>query len=252
MSAAGNAYLLLYNLSLTIGWAYCLYLTYQVVILQHGGPAELWTVLEFPLKIVQTSALLEVVHSATGLVRSPLAVTAMQVASRQWVLWGLLVPLPAATTTGGIELGEVAGVKLQLSLVSLIVAWGLSEVIRYSFFAFKELGHIPYPSTWLRYTGFLVLYPVGVSSELAIAWMALPAIRQKQMWRLTMPNMLNFGFDYGMLCVVVMLTYIPGLPHLYSYMLTQRKKVLSPSARSHDGKAPAAQAAAGKAAVKRE
>eukprot|EP00951_Prasinocladus_malaysianus_P037525 scaffold403922_cov50-Prasinocladus_malaysianus.AAC.1 len=50
-----------------------------------------------PLKIVQTAALLEVVHSAVGLVRSPVLITAMQVASRIWILWGVVVAVPSTT-----------------------------------------------------------------------------------------------------------------------------------------------------------
>lgn len=36
---------------------------------------------------------------------------------------------------------------------------------------------MPYVLLWLRYTGFIVLYPIGVSSELAMLWFALPTIK---------------------------------------------------------------------------
>lgn len=62
---------------------------------------------------------------------------ALQVASRLWVLWGVIVPVQGPTTSGAIVLGHVGGVTLQLNLASLLVAWCLSEVVRYSFFALK-------------------------------------------------------------------------------------------------------------------
>jgi very-long-chain (3R)-3-hydroxyacyl-CoA dehydratase len=40
--------------------------------------------------IVQTCALLEVAHTLLGWVRSPLQTTAMQVASRLWIVWGIV------------------------------------------------------------------------------------------------------------------------------------------------------------------
>ena len=110
--------------------------------------------MQLPLKISQTAALLEVVHAATGLVRSPVAITAMQVASRIWCLWGIVVPCAPVTIYGGIPAAApylYKGIRAQLNLVSLLTAWCSSEVVRYGFFALKEvMGTPPYFATWLR------------------------------------------------------------------------------------------------------
>jgi len=41
----------------------------------------------------------------------------------------------------------------------------------------EALGFVPYFLLWLRYTGFIVLYPLGVASELTVAYLALPTIK---------------------------------------------------------------------------
>ena len=87
----------------------------------------------------------------------------------------------------------------------------------------------PYVLLWLRYSAFIVLYPVGVASELTMAWLAKPTIQRQRMWSVSMPNRANFAFDYYWCCIIVAAAYSVGLPQLYSYMLTQRKKVLGPS-----------------------
>jgi hypothetical protein len=46
----------------------------------------------------------------------------------------------------------------------------------------QELGMQPYALLWLRYTAFLVLYPLGVGSELAEVALALPSIRARRPW----------------------------------------------------------------------
>ena len=79
---------------------------------------------------------------------------------------------------------------------------------------------------WLRYSGFLVLYPLGVSSELAMVWLALPVIRLKGLWSIALPNPINFALSYDVVCVLAVAAYLPGFPHLFTYMLKQRKKVL--------------------------
>lgn len=58
------------------------------------------------LQITQTVAILEVVHAAVGLVRSPVFTTAQQVASRIFVVWGILTATPEAVQMGSISLAR--------------------------------------------------------------------------------------------------------------------------------------------------
>ena len=47
----------------------------------------------------------------------------------------------------------------------MVLSWAITEVVRYAFYTFSLLGHVPYPLLWLRYTLFYVLYITGASSE---------------------------------------------------------------------------------------
>lgn len=57
-----------------------------------------------PLQMVQSLAVMEVVHAVMGLVRSPVFTTAQQVASRLFIVWGILNAAPKSTTEGALEL----------------------------------------------------------------------------------------------------------------------------------------------------
>ncbi len=70
------------------------------------------------------------------------------------------------------------------------------QVIRYPWYALTALGVCPAALTWLRYTMFIPLYPVGVISEMALMYNALPAICEDGRWSLRLPNAANFGFEY--------------------------------------------------------
>lgn len=56
----------------------------------------------------------------------------------------------------------------------MVLAWSVTEVIRYSFYAFTLLGGVPYPLLWLRYTLFYILYPIGAGSEASLIYATLP------------------------------------------------------------------------------
>jgi hypothetical protein len=74
----------------------------------------------------------------------------------------------------------------------------------------QEMGSVPYISLWLRYTAFIVLYPLGVASELTMVYLALPTIKKTGMWSWPMPNVANFAVDYFWVCIAVCIVSCQG------------------------------------------
>ena len=168
-------------------------------------------------------------HAVVGIARSPVLVTAMQVSSRLMVVWGVLYSAPPSRTAHLPLFGaDAAGVPYGLGVPSLMFAWGVTEVVRYSFYFFKLLGAVPRVITWMRYTFFIVLYPVGVSSELFLAYSGFDHIVQSGALNYPMPNPYNVGVHFPTVMVLFFAGYVPGFPMLYGYMLKQRKTVLAP------------------------
>ena len=87
-------YLIFYNAACCVGWAYVLAMAVQALVkgIPEDGVSEALAGIfglkdmENVLTIVQSAALMEIVHAAIGLVRSPVVVTAMQVSSRIFAL----------------------------------------------------------------------------------------------------------------------------------------------------------------------
>lgn len=140
-------YLVVYNLASAAGWAYVLYLCFNSYAAGESA-SELWVKLNDPLTIVQTGALMEIVHSLVGFVPSPVFTVAMQVSSRILLVWGITRPYIAAQN--------------HWSLYQMAISWGLVEVPRYLFYVRAQFaGEMPYLLFWLRYSLFMVLYPTG-------------------------------------------------------------------------------------------
>lgn len=119
---------------------------------------NLWIDVELPLKIVQTAAALEVLHSMIGLVKSPWFTALMQVFSRVWTLWAVMDVAPPS--------------QKSIFLVLAVTSWGLVEVPRYLFYALNLLNAVPYPVFWLRYSLFAILYPTGITGEVGCMFLA--------------------------------------------------------------------------------
>jgi very-long-chain (3R)-3-hydroxyacyl-CoA dehydratase len=89
-----DLYLILYNLGCCAGWAYVLSIAIQSLVANGVSKSSLSSVYGEPgladaLMIVQSVALMEIVHAMIGFVRSPVIVTSLQVGSRIAALFAI-------------------------------------------------------------------------------------------------------------------------------------------------------------------
>ena len=135
-----KAYLVTYNVVQCLGWAYMLYLAsphLSNALLVSYNSSNLYHAVATALLVFQTAAILEVVHAATGLVKSNPVLTAFQVASRLMVTWMCLYLFREAQASLGLAL--------------LLLAWDITEIIRYAYYAINLLDLNLSILTWMRY-----------------------------------------------------------------------------------------------------
>ncbi|KAK0773576.1 hypothetical protein LTS02_010951 [Friedmanniomyces endolithicus] len=128
--------------------------------------------------------------------------TVMQVASRFLLVWLIAYFFPTT-------------VAQSPAYTSMLLAWSVTEVVRYSYFAVNlAYGGVPFWLTWVRYNAFFVLYPLGIGSECWLVWSSqVPGVRRWGVW-------------WERFCWAVLFVYIPGAYVLFTHMMAQRKKVL--------------------------
>lgn len=162
------------------------------------------------LSIAQGMAVLEILHAALKWVKSPIGSTIAQVSSRLLVLLVINL-LPVAGNT--LCLDEPWPNETVVGLLLISFAWSITELVRYSFY-FLSLFKIEWrPLLWMRYTFFIVLYPLGVTGE----WLILIYPILKNGWSF---NLTTAGL------ILLFLTYAYYFPVLYGYMWKQRKAKL--------------------------
>ncbi|KAK8849424.1 hypothetical protein IAR55_004756 [Kwoniella newhampshirensis] len=198
-------------------------------------------------KWTQTLAVLEVVHAGLGWVRSPLGTVMSQVASRVWTVWGVVEAVPDVSHSSPL-------------FATMLFAWSLTEVIRYTFYSLSLLSISLPLLNYLRYTTFIPLYPLGAGSEAFLSFSTLPPFstlfsdligrlplkwKSKAMksswgravlWKAAKGGMMRStassaasGRNWGWMELVRLGLFViwwPALYVLYTYMLKQRRKVL--------------------------
>lgn len=106
----------------------------------------------------------------------------MQVSSRILLVWGVVDAHPKATSPSPFY-------------SSMLLAWSITEVVRYSYFALNLRSGVPSFLTWLRYNTFYLLYPIGIGSEMVMIFKASEVSEKRWQW----------------LYLGVLLAYVPGL-----------------------------------------
>ena len=132
-----------------------------------GGDSSIWALVGPTCTLSQWLMILEIVHPMLGMVRASVGSTAVQVFSRIFLASVLNM------TDVSQNKDDFYGTFFP---ACLIVAWTITETIRYSFFGMNMLNIEFWPIKWCRYTFFILLYPLGVTGELGTIKLAFNEI----------------------------------------------------------------------------
>ncbi|MFT4681434.1 MAG: very-long-chain (3R)-3-hydroxyacyl-CoA dehydratase [Granulosicoccus sp.] len=156
------------------------------------------------LTLAQGLALLDVLHVGMSWVKGSIKPVAIGVFIRVFIV--VLLHL----------MGSSPKVQLPLDgriLIALI--WSFTEIIRHWHALSDLFGQKREGLTWLRYSGYVLFYPVGIIGELLISFQYL-AER-------------NFSMDvYGIVLILLSIAFVAGYPPLFKHMGKQRRRKLRP------------------------
>lgn len=156
------------------------------------------------LTLAQGLALLDVLHVGLKWVKGSMKPVAIRVSIRIFIV--VLLHLMGNST------------RIQLPIdgrILIALSWSFTEIIRHWHAISELLGKKREGLTWLRYSGYILFYPIGLIGELLISYQFL-AER-------------NFTIDiYGVVLFLLILTFIAGYPPLFKYMGKQRRRKLRP------------------------
>ncbi|KAJ3412887.1 hypothetical protein HDV05_008751 [Chytridiales sp. JEL 0842] len=206
-------YLILFNSISALGWWYITAITlvnlvqnfdfsHPVKSFERGFWKSSYMLVGQVVLYVQSLAALEILHAALRFVPSPLLTTTMQVFSRLTLVWFIVNehPFPQVTTSW--------------AYTTMVVAWGVTESIRYLYYALNLVGvKDVYALVWCRYTFFYVLYPLGAFSEIMVMQAALPFATK-------------INPIVGKVITVLGFSWSPAFYMMYTHMIKQRNKWL--------------------------
>lgn len=189
MNARIEIYLKAYNLVQLTGWFLAL------VSLPFSFMLSFYTVC-----FVQILSLLEIFHAYKKWNNSSPLLCFIQIAARLFILFFTYLLIFFTIFKEILFFYTV--------VYSMLLAWFIAEIIRYAYYVsgmFNVQGKL---ITWLRYSAFIICYPVGVIAEFFIMYTV-------------------FKYDdllsIKILMIIVALVYLYFFPKLYLHLFKQRK-----------------------------
>lgn len=210
-----KVYLLLYNIICYCGFLYVVSIL-GILYLKDGVQA-------FPAAYksvggVMTTLIIlqgaEIFHCLYGLTKSGVFTAILQVAGRSLVLFMLVTPEPR--------------IQEHPIVYYLFMVWSTVEIVRYPYYITQIYKKENRWLTWLRYSIWIPLYPLGFYCEAVIIYKSVTFLDETGRFSVSLPNALNFTFSFAtFLRMYLLLFLVPGGYTLMSHMYKARLKKLS-------------------------
>ncbi|XP_071518021.1 very-long-chain (3R)-3-hydroxyacyl-CoA dehydratase 3 [Panulirus ornatus] len=211
-----KVYLFLYNLWQLVGFIYIL--SVMAIRYIRDGPESMEGTYEsvgWMMHLCFMTQFLEVLHPLVGYTSGSVFEAVIQIGGRGIIFFCLIK---------GEERMQTKPVIFYLFLV-----WSMIEVVRYPYYMLRvydvQLGFL----TWLRYTIWIPLYPLGFICEGVVILRDIPYFDETGKFSVYLPNKWNFAFHFPtLLRCYLLFFFFPAMYKMMNHMYHQRVKKLGP------------------------
>ncbi|XP_018323230.1 very-long-chain (3R)-3-hydroxyacyl-CoA dehydratase [Agrilus planipennis] len=211
-----KVYLGFYNLFMFVSFLYIL-VVLGIMYVKNGYRSfdSAYEILGYVVIFLTSIQFLEILHCLLGYTSGSVFTTFIQVAGRMTVV--------------NLVLGSEHELQMNPEVYFLFLFWSLIEVIRYPYYITQIYKKEIKLLTWLRYTVWIPLYPLGFLMELIIIYKSIPYFERSKQYSVSLPNDINFSFSFPTFIRVYLLLFaFPLMYLLMSHMYRARRKKLAP------------------------
>lgn len=165
------------------------------------------------MRCSQALQYLEFFHALVGYTKGAALFPFLQVTGRNFILFAII--------------HAESRIQEMPVVFVLFMVWSIVELIRYPYYIISLVKKDIAGLTWLRYSVWIVLYPLGVLCEGTILLRSLSFFEETKRFTIEMPNKWNFTFDMVSFMKFYMgLVLLPGLYFVMKHMTKLRAKKL--------------------------
>lgn len=210
-----TVYLIMYNLYQFVGYFY-IWLVLLIELNRDGfekSSKSAFKTVGMPMKASQLLQYLEVLHAIVGYTNGSPIFPLLQVTGRNFILFGFI--------------NAEARCQDKPVILCLFIVWSSVELIRYPYYIISLVKREISWLTWLRYSVYVILYPLGFICEGLVMLVGIRYFEETKRFTIEMPNKWNFTFDMVYFTKFYMtFVFLPGLYIVMKHMTKLRAKKL--------------------------
>ncbi|XP_061671707.1 very-long-chain (3R)-3-hydroxyacyl-CoA dehydratase-like [Syngnathoides biaculeatus] len=206
-----KGYLFMYNLVQFLGFSWIFVLmTVRLFILGQDSFYDTFHIAADVMYFCQMMAVLEVINPLLGLVKTGFFPAMIQVAGRNVILF--------------VVFGCLDEMQTKSVVFFVFYLWSTIEVFRYPFYMLACIGMEWKLLTWLRYSLWILLYPLGVVAEAVAVIQSLSIFDATQLFSLPLPALLGHYLSFSYTLQLYLILLFLGLFINFQYLYKQRRR----------------------------
>jgi len=148
----GNQSMNFVNLLLSSIWCFKFFLLIKSIVAEIFK--DTYELIGHVVRYCQLLQFLEIIHPILGFTKTGIFMSVVQVSGRATILFALI--------------HSEERVQSSSAIFFLFYVWSVAELFRYPYYMIQLSKHKVYIVTWLRYSAWVVLYPLGFISEACV------------------------------------------------------------------------------------
>ncbi|XP_028679129.1 very-long-chain (3R)-3-hydroxyacyl-CoA dehydratase [Erpetoichthys calabaricus] len=206
-----RGYLFMYNLVQFLGFSWIFVnMTVRLFILGQDSFYDTFHTMADMMYFCQILAAAEIVHASIGLVKTVLIPTVIQVLGRNVILF--------------VIFGSLVDMQNKAVVFFVFYFWSAIEIFRYPYYMLSCIDSEWKLLTWLRYTIWIPLYPLGVLAEAMAVIQSLPIFTETGLYSIDIPWPLSFSISFSYVLQIYLVLMLLGLFVNFRHLYKQRRR----------------------------
>ncbi|KAM6961210.1 very-long-chain (3R)-3-hydroxyacyl-CoA dehydratase [Aplochiton taeniatus] len=206
-----NAFLFTYNLVQFLCFSWIFFnMTVRLFKLGQDSFYDTFHTISDMMFFCQILAAIEVLNAAFGIVRTGVVPTFIQVVGRNFILF--------------IIFGCLEKMHSKPVVFFVFYLWSAIEIFRYPFYMLGCLDTEWRTLTWLRYTIWIPLYPLGVLAEAVAVIQSIPIFDEAKLFSIPLPKAIGTSIPFSYVLKGYLVLMVLGLYINFRHLYKQRRR----------------------------
>ncbi|KAM3870696.1 very-long-chain (3R)-3-hydroxyacyl-CoA dehydratase [Diretmus argenteus] len=206
-----TGFLFMYNLVQFLGFSWIFVnMTVRLIIFGQDFLYDTFHTVSDIMFFCQILAAVEVLNAAFGVVRTGVVPTLIQVVGRNFILF--------------IIFGSLEEMHNKPVVFFVFYLWSAIEIFRYPFYMLGCFDTEWKALTWLRYTIWMPLYPLGVLAEAVAVIQSIPIFDETKLFSIPLPEAIGTSVSFSRVLHIYLVLMFLGLYINFRHLYKQRKR----------------------------